>query len=72
MTKAELLERLLTVEQVYAEVQQQLAHLQFQLLEQEHQNAEQQLQERRHHKQTSEGENSNDCALPIKNGSIGR
>jgi hypothetical protein len=44
MTKAELVERLLTVEQAYAEVHQQLAQLQFQLLEQEHQKAEQQRQ----------------------------
>jgi hypothetical protein len=34
MTKAELVERLLTVEQEYAQVVQQLARLQFQLIEQ--------------------------------------
>ncbi len=35
LTKAEMVERLLIVEQAYAEVHQQLAHLQFQLLEQQ-------------------------------------
>lgn len=35
MSKADLVERLLSVEQAYAEVHQQLVHLQFQLLEQE-------------------------------------
>ncbi len=35
MTKAELVERLLTVEQAYADVHQQLVQLQFQLFEQE-------------------------------------
>jgi hypothetical protein len=33
MTKAEMVERLLTVEQAFAEAQRQLAHLQFELLE---------------------------------------
>lgn len=47
MTKAEIIERLLTVEQAYADVHQQLAQLQFQLLEQEHQRAEEQQQARR-------------------------
>lgn len=44
MPKAELVERLLTVEQAYAEEHDRLAHLQFQLLDQEHQRAEQQHQ----------------------------
>jgi len=51
MTKAELVERLLTVEQAYADVQQQFAQLQFQFLEQEQYQAEQQRQEKRNHKQ---------------------
>jgi len=50
MTKTEIVDRLLTVEQAYAEVHQQLAQIQFQILEQEHQCAEQQ-QERRTRKQ---------------------
>jgi hypothetical protein len=47
LTKAEIVERLLTVEQEYAEVHQQLAQLQFHLLELEHQRAEEQRQTRR-------------------------
>lgn len=43
MTKPEIVERLLTVEQAYADLHQQLAHLQFQLFEQ----AQQQDDERR-------------------------
>jgi len=35
MTKADLVERLLSVEQAYADVHQQLVQLQFQLIEQE-------------------------------------
>jgi hypothetical protein len=55
LTKAEIVERLLTVEQGYAEVHQQLARLQFQLLEQEQQNAEQQRQEKRSDRNRKEG-----------------
>ncbi len=51
LTKAEIVERLLTAEQAYAEVQQQFAQLQFQFLEQEQQRDEQQRQEKRNHKQ---------------------
>ena len=40
MTKPEIVERLLTVEQAYAEVAEQLAHLQFELLESQHQQEE--------------------------------
>lgn len=47
LTKAEIVERLLTVEQAYAEVHQQLAQLQFHLVELEHQQAEEQRQTRR-------------------------
>jgi hypothetical protein len=42
MTKAEIVERLLTVEQAYADIHLQLSQLQFHLLEQEHQKAEEQ------------------------------
>jgi hypothetical protein len=58
LTKAELVDRLLDVEQAYAEIHLQLAHLQFQLVEQEHQIAEQQQQGRRNHRQ-KEGEKNN-------------
>jgi hypothetical protein len=44
---AEIVERLLTVEQAYAEVHQQLTQLQFHLVELEHQQAEEQRQTRR-------------------------
>ncbi len=54
-TKADLVERLLTVEQAYAESQQQLARLQFQLLEQQQKLEERILREKRHHKQQVEG-----------------
>jgi hypothetical protein len=50
LTKAEIVERLLTVEQAYAEVQQHLAQLQFHLLELEHQRVEEQRQTRRQSK----------------------
>lgn len=50
LTKAEIVERLLTVEQVYAEVQQQLAQLQFHLLELEQKLVEEQRQTRRQSK----------------------
>jgi hypothetical protein len=49
MTKPEIVERLLTVEQAYADLHQQLAHLQFQLFEGE------QLQAR--HQSQRKGEN---------------
>jgi hypothetical protein len=42
LTKAEIVERLLTVEQAYADLHLQLSQLQFQLLEQEHQRVEEQ------------------------------
>lgn len=48
LTKAGMVERLLIVEQAYAEVHQQLAHLQFQLLEQQE---KEQRQARQHSKQ---------------------
>ena len=51
MTKPEIVEHLLIVEQAYAEVHQQLAQLQFQLLELEHQRDEEQRQARRQSKQ---------------------
>ncbi len=51
MTKPEIVEHLLIVEQAYAEVHQQLAHLQFQLLELEQQRDEEQRQARRQSKQ---------------------
>ncbi len=47
MTKAEIVERLLIVEQAYAEAHQQLARLQFQLIEGEQQREEEQRQVRR-------------------------
>ena len=50
LTKTEIVERLLTVEQVYAEVQQQLAQLQFHLLELEQKLVEEQRQTRRQSK----------------------
>jgi len=51
MTKPDIVERLLRVEQAYAKVHQQLAQLQFRLLEQEHQRAEEQQQAHRQTKQ---------------------
>jgi len=51
MTKPEIVEHLLIVEQAYAEVHQQLAQLQFQLMELEHQRAEEQRQARHQSKQ---------------------
>jgi hypothetical protein len=51
MTKPDIVEHLLRVEQAYAEVHQQLAQLQFRLLEQEHQRAEEQQQAHRQTKQ---------------------
>ncbi len=51
MTKPEIVERLLIVEQAYAEVHQQLAQIQFQLLELEQQRDEEQRQARRQSKQ---------------------
>lgn len=46
MTKAEIVERLLMVEQAYAEAHQQLAQLQFQLIERKQQREEEQRQVR--------------------------
>ena len=50
MTKSEMVERLLMVEQAYAEVHQQLAQLQFQLIEREQQREEEQRQVHHHMK----------------------
>lgn len=50
MTKAEIVERLLMVEQAYAQSHQQLAQLQFQLIEGEQQREEEQRQVRHHTK----------------------
>jgi len=60
MTKPEIVERLLSVEQAHAEVHQQLARLQFQLPEQEYRQVEEQWPERCGYKQKSGGENNND------------
>jgi len=46
LTKAEMVERLLTVEQAYADLHLQLSQLQFQLLEQEYQRVEEQKQQK--------------------------
>jgi hypothetical protein len=55
MTKPEIVERLLTFEQAYADLHQELAHLQFQLFEGEQQREEEQQQAR--HQSQREGEN---------------
>jgi hypothetical protein len=60
MTKDELIERLLRVEQAYAEVQQQFARLQFQLVEQEQQRASQQRQAGHQSKQKGETTQNDD------------
>ncbi len=54
LTKAEIVERLLIVEQAYAEVHQQLTQLQFHLVELQHQQAEERRQTRRQSKQKGE------------------
>ena len=51
LTKAEIVERLLTVELAYADLHLQLSQLQFQLLEQEHQHVEEQRQRKRNDRQ---------------------
>lgn len=51
LTKAEIVDRLLTVEQAYADLHLQLSQLQFQLLEQEHQRIEEQKQQKRNDRQ---------------------
>ncbi len=48
MTKSDMVERLLMVEQAYAEAHQQLAQLQFQLIEREQQREEEQRQKHHH------------------------
>jgi hypothetical protein len=53
MTKAEIVERLLTVEQAYADLHLQLSQLQFQLLEQEQKLVEEQRQQKRNDRQRS-------------------
>lgn len=55
MTKADLVERLLTVEQAYADVHQQLVQLQFQLIEQE----EKEQQQARHQSKQKGGTTNN-------------
>lgn len=55
LTKAEMVERLLIVEQAYADVHQQLAHLQFQWLEQQ----EKEQRQARHHSKQKGGTTSN-------------
>lgn len=55
LTKAEMVERLLIVEQAYADVHQQLAHLQFQLLEQQ----EKEQRQARHQSKQKGGTTSN-------------
>lgn len=55
LTKAEIVERLLIVEQAYADVHQQLAHLQFQLLEQQ----EKEQRQARHQSKQKGGTTSN-------------
>ena len=51
LTKAEIVERLLTVEQAYADLHLQLSQLQFQLLEQEQKLVEEQRQRKRNDRQ---------------------
>jgi hypothetical protein len=53
MTKAEMVERLLMVEQAYADLHLQLSQLQFQLMEQEHQRVQEQHQKKRNDRQQS-------------------
>jgi hypothetical protein len=55
LTKAEMVERLLIVEQAYVDVHQQLAHLQFQLLEQQ----EKEQRQAQHHSKQKGGTTSN-------------
>jgi hypothetical protein len=66
LTKAEIVERLLTVEQAYADLHLQLSRLQFQLLEQEHQRVEEQKQQKRNDRQKSERRNNNDDTRTTK------
>ena len=47
MTKTEIVERLLAIEQAYADLHLQLSQLQFQLLEQEQQRVDEQQQKKR-------------------------